>query len=57
MPPRVRFVMDHASSRADPSFVFRTVRAIPIAAAKEDPAMMERAFDEIGGRCARAGSS
>ena len=29
------------------SFVFRTSRAIPIASAKEDPAMMERAFDEV----------
>ena len=29
------------------SFVFRTVRAIPIASAKEDPAMMERAFEEV----------
>jgi 1-acyl-sn-glycerol-3-phosphate acyltransferase len=29
------------------NFVFRTGRAIPIAPAKEDPAMMERAFDEV----------
>ena len=29
------------------SFVFKTARAIPIAAAHEDRAMMERAFDEI----------
>jgi 1-acyl-sn-glycerol-3-phosphate acyltransferase len=27
--------------------VFRTSRAIPIASAKEDPAMMERAFAEV----------
>jgi 1-acyl-sn-glycerol-3-phosphate acyltransferase len=29
------------------SFVFRTARAIPIASRKEDPALMERAFEEI----------
>ncbi|MFN0163989.1 MAG: 1-acyl-sn-glycerol-3-phosphate acyltransferase [Burkholderiales bacterium] len=29
------------------SFVFRTGRAIPIAPAKEDPEMMERAFAEV----------
>ena len=29
------------------NFVFRTSKAIPIASAKEDPAMMERAFDEV----------
>ncbi|MBN8482899.1 MAG: MFS transporter [Xanthomonadales bacterium] len=29
------------------SFIFRTARAIPIAGAKEDPALLERAFDEI----------
>jgi 1-acyl-sn-glycerol-3-phosphate acyltransferase len=29
------------------SFVFRTARAIPIAGQKEDPALMERAFDEV----------
>ncbi len=29
------------------SFVFRTAGAIPIAGAREDPAMMERAFDRI----------
>jgi 1-acyl-sn-glycerol-3-phosphate acyltransferase len=28
-------------------FVFRTSRAIPIASAKEDPVLMERAFDEV----------
>jgi 1-acyl-sn-glycerol-3-phosphate acyltransferase len=41
----VRFVMDHRIYRTPLlSYVFRTVRAIPIAPAKEDPAMMERAF-------------
>ena len=29
------------------SFIFRTAKAIPIAAAKEDPALLEKAFDEI----------
>ncbi|THF64664.1 MFS transporter [Pseudothauera nasutitermitis] len=44
----IRFVMDHRIFRWPIlSFVFRTSRAIPIAPAKEDPAMMERAFDEV----------
>jgi 1-acyl-sn-glycerol-3-phosphate acyltransferase len=44
----IRFVMDHKVFRWPVlSFVFRTSRAIPIASAKEDPAMMERAFDEV----------
>ncbi len=44
----VRFVMDHRIF-AMPilNFVFRTSRTIPIASAKEDPAMMERAFEEV----------
>ena len=29
------------------SFVFRTAGAIPIAGAREDPAMMERAFEQV----------
>ncbi|MBS0335400.1 MAG: MFS transporter [Proteobacteria bacterium] len=45
----IRFVMDHRIFRMPViSFVFRTGRAIPIAPAKEDPAMMQRAFDEVG---------
>jgi 1-acyl-sn-glycerol-3-phosphate acyltransferase len=44
----VRFVMDHRIFDTPLlSFVFRTVRAIPIASAKEDPGMMERAFEEV----------
>jgi 1-acyl-sn-glycerol-3-phosphate acyltransferase len=44
----IRFVMDHRVSRWPIlSFVFRTARAIPIAPAKEDAALMERAFDEV----------
>ena len=43
----IRFVMDHRIF-ATPilSFIFRTMRAIPIASARDDAAMMERAFDE-----------
>ncbi len=41
-----RFVMDHRIFKIPIlHFVFTTGRAIPIAPAKEDPAMMERAFD------------
>jgi 1-acyl-sn-glycerol-3-phosphate acyltransferase len=43
----IRFVMDHRIY-AIPllNFIFRTMHAIPIAPAKEDAAMKERAFDE-----------
>ncbi len=44
----IRFVMDHRIFKLPViSFVFRTSRAIPIAPAKEDPEMMERAFAEV----------
>jgi 1-acyl-sn-glycerol-3-phosphate acyltransferase len=44
----VRFVMDHRIFAVPLlNFVFRTGKAIPIASAKEDPAMMERAFGEV----------
>jgi len=44
----VRFVMDHRIFKLPViSFVFRTGKAIPIASAKEDAAMMERAFAEV----------
>jgi 1-acyl-sn-glycerol-3-phosphate acyltransferase len=44
----IRFVMDHQYFRLPVlKFVFRTGRAIPIAPRKEDPALMERAFDEV----------
>ncbi|HEX5392155.1 MAG TPA: MFS transporter [Rhodocyclaceae bacterium] len=44
----IRFVMDHRIFRWPVlSFVFRASRAIPIAPAKEDPALMEKAFDEV----------
>ena len=40
--------MDHRIFRLPVlCFVFRTGKAIPIASAKEDPAMLERAFDEV----------
>jgi 1-acyl-sn-glycerol-3-phosphate acyltransferase len=44
----IRFVMDHRIF-ATPvlSFIFRTGGAIPIAARKEDPEMMERAFAAV----------
>jgi 1-acyl-sn-glycerol-3-phosphate acyltransferase len=45
----LRFVMDHTIFRLPIlSFVFRTARAIPIAPRKEDPALLERAYGEIG---------
>jgi 1-acyl-sn-glycerol-3-phosphate acyltransferase len=43
----IRFVMDHRIFRVPVlSFIFRTMRTIPIAPAKEDALMKERAFDE-----------
>lgn len=44
----IRFVMDHRIFRTPViNFIFRHMRAIPIAPAKEDPAMMDAAFDEV----------
>jgi len=44
----IRFVMDHRIFRTPIlSFVFRTNRCIPIAPAREDPALLERAYDDI----------
>jgi 1-acyl-sn-glycerol-3-phosphate acyltransferase len=44
----VRFVMDHRIFKLPVlNFVFRTGRAIPVASAKEDPVLLERAFDEV----------
>jgi 1-acyl-sn-glycerol-3-phosphate acyltransferase len=44
----IRFVMDHHIFRLPlMSFVFRTGRAIPIATARDDPALLARALDEI----------
>ena len=47
VPRPVRFVMDHRIFRLPLlNFIFRTMRTIPIAPAKEDAAMKERAFAE-----------
>jgi 1-acyl-sn-glycerol-3-phosphate acyltransferase len=47
-PRPVRFVMDHAIFRIPIlNFVFRTSRTIPIASGRADPALLERAYDEI----------
>jgi 1-acyl-sn-glycerol-3-phosphate acyltransferase len=44
----IRFVMDHRIFGWPLlSFVFRHARAIPIAPAKEDAALLERAYDEV----------
>jgi 1-acyl-sn-glycerol-3-phosphate acyltransferase len=43
----VRFVMDHRIFALPLlNFIFRTMRAIPIAPAKDDSALKERAFEE-----------
>jgi 1-acyl-sn-glycerol-3-phosphate acyltransferase len=52
----IRFVMDHHIFRWPIlSFVFRSTRAIPIAPAKEDPALMEKAFNEVSAALAAGG--
>jgi 1-acyl-sn-glycerol-3-phosphate acyltransferase len=44
----IRWVMDHQIFRVPVlSFFFRTARAIPIAPAKEDPGVLERAYERI----------
>ena len=44
----VRFVMDHTIFRIPVmGFIFRTARAIPIAPARENAALLEKAFDRI----------
>ena len=53
-PRPIRFVMDHRIFRMPVlSFVFRTGKAIPIAPAKEDPALLERAYDEVAAALAQ----
>jgi 1-acyl-sn-glycerol-3-phosphate acyltransferase len=48
IPRPVRWVMYHRIFHVPVlSWVFRTAHAIPIAGAREDPAMMQRAFDAI----------
>ena len=47
-PRPIRFVMDHQIFRIPVlNFVFREGRAIPIASAKEDPALLDKAYDEV----------
>ncbi|MBX3648320.1 MAG: MFS transporter [Rhodocyclaceae bacterium] len=47
-PRPIRFVMDHQIFRIPLlNFVFREGRAIPIASAKEDPALLDKAYDEV----------
>jgi 1-acyl-sn-glycerol-3-phosphate acyltransferase len=44
----IRFVMDHTIYKIPVlNFVFRTSKAIPIASKKEDPARLDRAYDEV----------
>jgi 1-acyl-sn-glycerol-3-phosphate acyltransferase len=44
----IRFVMDHHIFKIPVlSFIFRTARAIPIAPGHEDPAALQKAFDQI----------
>jgi 1-acyl-sn-glycerol-3-phosphate acyltransferase len=47
-PRPIRFVMDHRIFRVPVlAFFFREGRAIPIAPAKEDPALLDRAFGDV----------
>ena len=47
-PRPIRFVMDHRIFKTPiVSFVFRTGKAIPIAPAKENPKLLEAAYDEV----------
>ena len=44
----IRFVMDHRIFKVPVlNFVFRTGRCIPIASAREDPALLDKAYDDI----------
>ena len=47
-PRPIRFVMDHNIFRIPLlNFVFRVTRAIPIASGRDDPQLLERAYDDI----------
>jgi 1-acyl-sn-glycerol-3-phosphate acyltransferase len=47
-PRPIRFVMDHRIFKTPVlGWIFRTAKAIPIASAKEDPWLMEKAFVDI----------
>ncbi|MGH8619333.1 MAG: 1-acyl-sn-glycerol-3-phosphate acyltransferase, partial [Burkholderiales bacterium] len=44
----IRFVMDHERFKTPVlNFIFREMRAIPIASARKSPEIMEQAFDEV----------
>ena len=44
----IQFVMDHAIFKTPVlAWVFRQMKAIPIASAKDDPSMMEKAFERV----------
>jgi 1-acyl-sn-glycerol-3-phosphate acyltransferase len=44
----IRFVMDHRIFAVPVlSFLFRTMRTIPIASARDDPALKDKAFDDV----------
>ena len=44
----IRFVMDHGIFRIPVlNFIFRTSKTIPIASAKENPQLLEKAYDDI----------
>jgi hypothetical protein len=54
----VRFVMDHHIFKIPVmNFIFRTARAIPIAPAHEDTALLQKAFDQIDADLAEGESS
>jgi 1-acyl-sn-glycerol-3-phosphate acyltransferase len=49
----IRFVMDHNIFRIPVlNFIFRTGKTIPIASAKDDPQLLEKAYDDIAGALA-----
>ena len=44
----IRFVMDHTIFRVPVlNFIFRTGKMIPIASAKDDPQLLEKAYDDV----------
>ena len=48
IPRPIRFVMYYKIFKTPGAgWIFKAARAIPIAGAKEDPALMEKAFDEV----------
>ncbi len=48
VPRPIRFVMDHNIFRTPVlSYIFRTMNAIPIASRRADPALLDKAFDDI----------